>query len=72
LIPTTVAGVAVFLASLSPGYIWVRVAEVRVPRQRRTQLLEAAELVLLGGVFSVISVAAVYIFSVESGLIDPM
>jgi Family of unknown function (DUF6338) len=57
----TLLGLVAFAASLGPGYIYLRVAERREPRQDRSQLLEAAELVVIGGLAS--SVAALLVLS---------
>jgi hypothetical protein len=70
LIPTTLLGLVVFAASLAPGYVWTRVAEVRLPRHQRTQLLEAAELVFIGSAFSAVAFSAVYAISLSTSLID--
>jgi hypothetical protein len=47
-IPSTLVGLVLFAASIGPGYVYVRVAERREPRQERSPLLEAAELVFVG------------------------
>lgn len=52
-------GLVVLAASIGPGYVWVRVAETRVPRGARTQLLEVAELIIIGGLFSTLGFLAV-------------
>ncbi len=48
MIPSTVVGLAIFTATLGPGYIFVRVEERRRPRIARTPLLEIAELLFIG------------------------
>lgn len=50
----TLLGLLLFAASLGPGYVYLRVAELREPRQERSQLVEAAELVFAGVVASTI------------------
>jgi hypothetical protein len=47
-IPDTLLGLLLFIGSIGPGYVWVRVAEVRRPQQQRTAILEAAELAFVG------------------------
>jgi hypothetical protein len=54
-IPSSLLGLVVLAASIGPGYVWVRVAETRVPRGPRTQLLEIAELIVIGGLASTLS-----------------
>jgi hypothetical protein len=56
LLPATIAGLVFFAASVCPGYWWVRVVEERKPRRERTQLLEAAELLTVGGLATSITV----------------
>lgn len=70
MIPDTLAGLALFAASLGPGYVYVRVAERRVPRAERTQLLEAAELLVLGGLISTVVAMLVIFGARESDLIN--
>jgi Family of unknown function (DUF6338) len=60
-IPSTLLGLVAFAASLGPGYVDVRVSEKREPRHERTQLLEAAELIVIGGLAS--SLAALVVLS---------
>ena len=57
--PTTFVGLALFVAFATPGYMWVRVEERARPRPDRSQLLEAAELLTVGAVASLISAAIV-------------
>jgi flagellar biogenesis protein FliO len=61
-IPGTLLGLVAFAASLGPGYFFVRVAEQREPRQERSPLLEATELIVVGAVTS--SIAALLVLSV--------
>jgi hypothetical protein len=69
-IPTTVFGVVVVAAALGPGYVFVRVEERRRPRAIRSPLLETAELLLIGGVFSTAAFSAVAALAVWAGWID--
>lgn len=52
MIPTTVAGLVLFIALLTPGYVWVRATERRVFRPSRSVVLEVAEIVTFGVIFS--------------------
>jgi hypothetical protein len=63
-IPTTLLGLAVLAAGLGPGYLFVRVEERRRPRIERSQLLEVAELLFIGGLAS--TTAALAVLSVAS------
>lgn len=55
MIGNSLVGLLLFAASLGPGYVYVRVAEQRHPRVQRSALVEAVEMVSLGGAFSVLS-----------------
>jgi hypothetical protein len=70
-IPTSLLGLVVFAASIGPGVIWIWVAERRQPREKRSQLMEAAELVFVGGLFSTISFFAVLYVGDRIGQIHP-
>ncbi len=52
MIPDTVLGLVVVAAALGPGYVFVRIEERRRPRPNRSNLLETAELVVIGGIAS--------------------
>jgi hypothetical protein len=69
-IPTSLLAVVVFAASIGPGYVWVSVAETRKPRRQRTQLLELAELVIVGGLASTLSFLVVASISSWRGWLD--
>lgn len=70
MIPDSLAGLLLFAASLGPGYIYIRVAERRVPRAERTQLLEAAELLVIGSLITTV-VTMLVVFGVRRfGLIN--
>lgn len=60
MIPSTLVGVLLAVAAVSPGYIYVRVASSRRPRAERTALTETAEYLIWGIV--TIGLAAVTIF----------
>lgn len=53
--PTTFLGLALFVAFIIPGYMWVRVEERARPRPDRSPLLEAAELVAVGALASTVA-----------------
>jgi Family of unknown function (DUF6338) len=69
-IPSTLLGLVVLAASIGPGYVWVLVAETRVPRSRRTQLLEVAELIVIGGSASTLAFIVTLSFASWVSLID--
>jgi hypothetical protein len=71
-IPSTLVGVLVFAASIGPGYVWVRIAERRQARQERSALLEAAELVVIGGLASTIAALLVVVTGEQLDLLDPV
>lgn len=48
MIPDTLLGLLLFAGTIGPGYVWVRVAEQRRPREQRSNILEAAELAFVG------------------------
>jgi hypothetical protein len=55
LAPTTLVGLAFFVASLGPGFVYLRVAERRRPTPERSALAEAVEMVILGAAISLLS-----------------
>lgn len=57
--PDTFIGLALFVLFIAPGHIWVRMEERWRPRQERSGLSEAAELVTTGGIFSLLAGACV-------------
>lgn len=68
MLPTTVAGLFLFLVLVSPGYSWVRVEERHRPRAERSQVLELAELLVVGAVASAVSALIVSGIGQESSL----
>ena len=50
MVPTTFVGVLVFVASVGPGYVYVKVAERWRPYVERTPLREAAEIIVTGSI----------------------
>jgi hypothetical protein len=69
-IPDSLAGLLLFAASLGPGYVYIRVAERRVPRAERTQLLESAELLVIGALITTVVSMLVIFGARELGLIN--
>jgi hypothetical protein len=57
--PTTFLGLALFVLFVTPGYMWVRQEERFRPRAERTQILEVAELLVFGAIFSLFATALV-------------
>jgi hypothetical protein len=69
-IPTSLAGVLVFAASIGPGFVWVSVAERRKARLSRSALLEAAELIVVGALASTVSFLVVLAVGGRVGWLD--
>jgi hypothetical protein len=59
-----------FAAAIVPGFIFVKVAERRVPRPERSQLLEAAEVVFVSVFTTSVAALAVLAFSNERDFLD--
>ncbi len=70
MIPDSLAGLLLFAASLGPGYVYIRVAERRAPRTERSQLLETAELLVLGALITTVVAMLVIWGAREVGLVD--
>lgn len=70
MIPETLLSLILFAATVGPGYVFVRVAERREPRPNRSQLLEAAELVLVGGAATAFAAVAVALLYQATGWLD--
>jgi hypothetical protein len=70
-IPTTLAGVVLFLAGIGPGLFYVRQEESRVARGERSALLEVVELLVIGAVVTTLWAAIVWLIARETGWIDP-
>jgi hypothetical protein len=62
-IPGNWIGLLLLLAALAPGYVFTRVAERRFPRPARSQLLETAELLVIGAACT--TVAALIFFGIN-------
>ena len=70
MIPDTLLALAIFLASIGPGFAYVRIAERRGPRIARTPLTELAELAVVGSATTALSAAAWVGIGEWSGLLD--
>ena len=70
MISDTLFGLVAFAAAAGPGYLYVRLAERREPRRDRSQLQEAAELVLVGVVATVVGLLSSLAIWEAAGLID--
>jgi Family of unknown function (DUF6338) len=68
--PTTLFGVLLFLAGIGPGYVYVRIAERREPQVRRSALLEAAGLLVIGGLTTGLAALIVLIATDATGLMN--
>jgi hypothetical protein len=69
-LPQSLAGLLLIAAGICPGYWWIRVAEERKPRRDRSPLLEAAELISIGGLFSAITFLIVLVIVDSTQLIS--
>jgi hypothetical protein len=58
-VPTSPVGLLFFLAALTPGYLFVRIAERRSLRPSRSNLVEAVELAVTGALASLTAAAVV-------------
>jgi hypothetical protein len=70
LIPTTLLGLLFLAAGLGPGFVYLRVTERRQVSPDRSQLLEAAELVVVGGMTSLISTFLLVVICQQFDLLD--
>ena len=70
MIPSTLTGVLAFLASVGPGYVYVRIAEQWRPYVQRTPLREAAEIVVSGSLATVVAVVVALIAGNATGFLD--
>ncbi|MEV7561842.1 DUF6338 family protein [Streptomyces sp. NPDC089795] len=61
--PTTFTALAVLLAAAAPGYAFVRIVEVKVPRRRRSSVMELVDLVCVGAAGSVVAVLTVLLLA---------
>jgi hypothetical protein len=69
-LPQSLAGLLLLAASICPGYWWIRVLEERKARRDRSQLLEAAELLSIGGLFSSLAFLIALVIVDRTHLID--
>jgi len=69
-IPATVTGLVVFLASVGPGYLYVRLVERWRPYRERTALREAAEIVVSGSLATLLGVVVASLVADAISLLD--
>lgn len=70
MIPNTVLGLALFAASLGPGYVYVRERAHRAARVDQSPIAEAVEMLVAGALAAVLSAMLVLAVSSFIGLID--
>lgn len=70
MIPSTILGLAFFAACLGPGYVFIRVAERREARPKRSDLLEAVEMVVVGSLTSLLCATIVLTAGARWNLVD--
>src|SRR5437016_5108416 len=70
MIPGSFVGLALFVLTVGPGYVYIRIVENKTRRVKRSTLLEAAELVVVGGGFTAASLALVSTVADLSGWIN--
>lgn len=69
--PVDLLGLILFLTAVSPGYVYLRIAEARQPRPTRATLILTVEIFLIGSVFTAaggLTVSAV--MQVRYGLVE--
>lgn len=71
MIPDTLTGLVLFAVSLGPGYVYLRVAERRVPQAERSQLLQATELLVIGTLITTTVTMLVLAGAFAIDLVDP-
>jgi Family of unknown function (DUF6338) len=69
-VPTTLVGVLVFVASVGPGYVYVKVAERWRPYVERTALREAAEIIVTGSIATSVGVLVALMFGKLLSFLD--
>jgi hypothetical protein len=68
-IPSSVTALVVFLASVGPGYVYVRVAERWRPYRERTALREVAEMVVSGSLATLVGVVVALVVARATSLL---
>lgn len=61
MVPTSVVGVLVFVASVGPGYVYVKILERWRPYTQRTALRESAQIVVAGSLATLVAVVVALI-----------
>jgi hypothetical protein len=69
-IPTTLTGVLVFLASVGPGYVYVQVIERWRPLAQRSTFRETIEVIVAGSLATTVGVTVALIVGKQTGLLD--
>ncbi|MDQ3933929.1 MAG: DUF6338 family protein [Actinomycetota bacterium] len=70
MLPDTLLGLVVFAAGAGPGYLYVRLSQVRAPRYERTALEEGVEFVVFGALASGVAVLSALALGEATGLLD--
>lgn len=70
MIPSNLVGLVLFVASLGPGYVYVRLAEVDSPRPARSTFFEAVEMAIVGALATTAAVAVVLLIGSWAGWLD--
>lgn len=69
--PVDLLGLILFLTAVSPGYVYLRIAEARKPRPTRPTLVQTVEIFLIGSVFTGLAGVGVSAFMQDQfGLLD--
>jgi hypothetical protein len=70
-IPETLVGIVAFVAAAGPGYLYVQLAERYGPRRDRSNLEEAAELLVVGAIATGTAfLVSVAIVGIDAGAVD--
>jgi uncharacterized protein DUF6338 len=69
-LPNTLLGLVVFTAGAGPGYLYVRLSQVRSPRYERSNLEEAVEFVVFGALTSAVAVLSALVLGEWTNLLD--
>lgn len=70
MIPSTLSGLLVFLASVGPGYLYVQVAERYRPPRDRSTIREIAEIVVTGSLATLVGVITALIVTRLRNAVD--
>ncbi|MFJ6071333.1 DUF6338 family protein [Streptomyces sp. NPDC093065] len=70
--PTSFVALVVLLFSAAPGYVYIRIVEVRLPRRRRNPLLELVDLVCVGTMGSAVGTLAALLLATRWTALLPL